>query len=76
MQFNERLQKKFRQRSEHIKRDILSMMEDFYTDGQESRFDYTYAVDTMYDIRSWAEEAIGILEEIKNNNKEKEPDEA
>lgn len=71
MQFNEHLQKKFRQRSEHIKRDILSMMEDFYTDGQESRFDYTYASDTMHDIRSWTEEAIGILEEMKNR-KEKE----
>lgn len=74
MQFNEHLQKKFRQRSEHIKRGILSMMEDFYTDGQESRFDYTYAVDTMYDMRSWAEEAIGILEEMKEKE-EKEPDE-
>lgn len=74
MQFNEHLQEKFRQRSEHIKRDILSMMEDFYTEEQESRFDYTYAVDTMYDIRSWAEEAIGILEEMKEKE-EKEPDE-
>lgn len=75
MQYNENLQKKFRQRSEHIRRDILSMMEDFYTDGQESRFDYTYAVDTMYDIHAWAEEAIGILEEMKEKE-EKEPDES
>lgn len=65
MQSKEQLQKKFRQCSDHISDFIGSMMEDFYADEQSPRFDYTYASDTMYDIRSWAEEAIGILEEMK-----------
>lgn len=73
MQSKEQLQKRFRQCSEHIEEYIGSMTEEFYSDG--GCFDYGFAVDTMYDIRSWAEEAIGILEEIKNNNKEKELDE-